>query len=668
MIGGRWRGDRLLTAFCSRERAVARPQRWRRRPAGWLGIAALVALGLAALPHREPGAQLAPLSLRQVKVPGPSDEQLGMLVRDKAAAIALGKALFWDVRVGSDSKTACASCHFHAGADDRIKNQVNPGLLSSPPDTQFDAGKLRAMQGANYTLSAADFPLGLTGAEAVNDVVSSQGVFVADFSGISDGAAADKCASASDPVFHAPSTGGSVNTRRVEPRNTPSVINAVFNLRNFWDGRANNIFNGIDPFGLRNGDATIWKTEAGIMRPMKFALPSSSLASQASGPPLSEFEMSCRHRTFVELGRKLLNQKMLGTQAISPNDSVLGAYASDKPPYASLVKRAFRPEFWNSPGLVAFTQLDAMKAKSMDLQPTAAPGQRTLRQDVSQIEANFALFFSVALQMYQSTLVSDDTPFDRYQQGQSSALTVQQVRGMQVFNRACAFCHGGPEFTNASFTVAGARRIGSMRMSDGGTALYDTGFYNIGVRPSNEDPGVGGNDPFGMPLSETLMQQQGKSGLLGNGFSGVPVAQDARTAVLGAFKTPGLRNVELTGPYFHNGGKATLMQVVEFYANGGDFRDEHTRLGPAALTAQDKQDLVAFLLALTDERVRYERAPFDHPAICVTDGHPGDSREVTASGNSGQATDSMRCLPAVGASGASTPLRPFLGLDPFALN
>lgn len=666
MNGNRWSGDKLLTAFCRREKVVPTRRRWHWHPALWLGSAAVVALAL--LPHRQPGAQTAPLSLKQVRVPAPPDELLGTLVRDKAAAIALGKALFWDVRVGSDSKTACASCHFHAGADNRIRNQVNPGLLATPSDTQFDVGKLSALQGANYTLSATDFPLGLTGAEAVNDVISSQGAFLGDFNGINDGGKADNCSSVSDPVFHGQSSGGTVNTRRVEPRNTPSVINAVFYLRNFWDGRANNVFNGIDPFGLRNADATVWTMEAGIMRPVKFALPSSSLASQASGPPLSEFEMSCRRRSFVELGRKLLNLKVLGTQTISPNDSVLAPYAGDRPPYAMLVRRAFQPEFWNSPGLVQFTQLDAAKARSMDLEPTASPGQRPIRLDVNQMEANFALFFGVALQLYQSTLVSDDTPFDRYQQGQASALNTQQVRGLQVFNRACAFCHGGPELSNASFTVAGARRIGSMRMADGGTAMYDTGFYNIGVRPVDEDPGVGGSDPFGMPLSETLMQQQGKSALLGNGFSGDPVPPDTRLAVRGAFKTPGLRNVELTGPYFHNGGKATLMQVVEFYAKGGDFPSEFTRLRPATLSAQDKQDLVAFLLALTDDRVRYERAPFDHPSICVTDGHPGDSRQVTANGSSGQATDSMRCLPAVGAAGSSTPLQPFLGLDPYALN
>ena len=69
-----------------------------------------------------------PISLKHLSVP----EVPGLLngpnpiVVNKAAAIALGKALFWDTNVGSDG-IACASCHFHAGADRRIKNQVAPG-------------------------------------------------------------------------------------------------------------------------------------------------------------------------------------------------------------------------------------------------------------------------------------------------------------------------------------------------------------------------------------------------------------------------------------------------------------------------------------------------------------------------------------------------------------
>ena len=74
--------------------------------------------------------------------------------------------------------------------------------------------------------------------------------------------------------------------------------------------------------------------------------------------------------------------------------------------------------------------------------------------------------------------------------------------------------------------------------------------------------------------------------------------------------------------------------------------------------------MVAFLLSLTDERVRYRRAPFDHPSICVPTGHRGDDVRVQAD-ERGRAVDEMACLPAVGARGANAPLRPFLSLSPF---
>ena len=53
----------------------------------------------------------------------PLPRELSQFIRDTPRAIALGKALFWDMSVGSDGKTACASCHYHAGADARERNQ-----------------------------------------------------------------------------------------------------------------------------------------------------------------------------------------------------------------------------------------------------------------------------------------------------------------------------------------------------------------------------------------------------------------------------------------------------------------------------------------------------------------------------------------------------------------
>jgi cytochrome c peroxidase len=80
-------------------------------------------------------------SLKNIRVPQPSN--LAQYVRDSGALVVLGKVLFWDMQLGSDGRTACATCHFHAGAHHRTQNQ-----LSNP------AGAFPA----NYTLSLTDFP------------------------------------------------------------------------------------------------------------------------------------------------------------------------------------------------------------------------------------------------------------------------------------------------------------------------------------------------------------------------------------------------------------------------------------------------------------------------------------------------------------------------------
>ena len=133
-----------------------------------------------------------------------------------------------------------------------------------------------------------------------------------------------------------------------------------------------------------------------------------------------------------------------------------------------------------------------------------------------------------------------------------------------------------------------------------------------------------------------------------------------------SFKIPSLRNVELTGPYMHNGSMATLEQVVEFYTRGGNFTNDAKQvtrvfsLPKLALSEQNRQDLVEFLKTLTDDRVRYEKAPFDHPEILIPHGHEGDQVSVTPHAlYPNLAKDEFLLIPAVGATGTEVPLQPF---------
>jgi len=584
-------------------------------------------------------ATSAPPPLSKLNRPEPAN--LGDFVSNKAEAIALGKALFWDVNVGSDGKTACASCHFHAGADTRTKNQLSPG------PSLAGLGALRG--NLNAQLEAGDFPFHQFADPNRRDsavlrstslVASSQGVFKDRFGAVVTGSGLEQVTRLNDDVF---SIGG-INVRQVEPRNTPTVINAVFNLRNFWDGRAQTIFNGVNPWGLRDAGARVYKNMSQIVTPVAVSLNDSSLASQASGPPLSGLEMSADGRQFPDLGRKMLALRPLARQQVAQDDSVLGGRRNAAAPglthanYAEMIKRAFRPEWWNG------TQAVAIGGRSY-----------------SQMEANFTLFWGLSLQLYQATLVSDQAPYDRWAAGDASALTAQQLMGLGVFlgKGKCIACHAGAAFTNAAIprkTLA-TERMASMVMGDGKVAVYDEGFYNIGVTRTADDIGLGGKDPWGRPLSFSGLAKS-SSGLftaLERDAPNVAVNSLSRIAVNGAFKTPTLRNVELTAPYFHNGGELTLKGVVQLYNRGGNFARENIAdldadIQPLGLTETEQDALVAFMRALTDDRVRRHAAPFDHPELVVPNGHAGDARQVANDGT-GRAVDLSLRLAPVGRGG-----------------
>lgn len=168
---------------------------------------------------------------------------------------------------------------------------------------------------------------------------------------------------------------------------------------------------------------------------------------------------------------------------------------------------------------------------------------------------------AMAIGTHERTLFSDRTPLDRYSAA-IGTLTVEEEDGRDIFLAAqCNFCHGG-------------------------ALLSDQSFHNIGVRPQIED--------------------RGRGAITGH------AADDAR------FKTPSLRNLELRGPFMHNGRLATVEEVVEFYDRGGDFDapNKDPRVRSLNLSAQGKAALTAFLKRpLTDIRVRDELPPFDRPRL-----------------------------------------------------
>jgi cytochrome c peroxidase len=626
-------------------------------------------------PDTNPG----PGSLKGVPVPEPTN--LETYVRNRGVAIALGKALFWDMQVGSDGIQACASCHFRGGADPRSVNQLNPGGQDNPDPTIH-------LGGPNYALKPTDFPLHKladptdrtsTVLRSVDDVVSSQGVHLRQFVRAARGAIRDETIVVADPVFNI----DGINTRRAEPRNTPTVINAALTLENFWDRRATNIFNGKSVHGAGDSAARVLRAdEAGRITPVKVRIDNASLASQAVGPPLSDREMGSLGRTFEDVGKRLASAQPLRRQKVAHDDSVLWPYVAHgerglDTTYRELIEKAFQPAWWRSNRIV---REDSNGALSFVSRPN-----RPLRDnEYTMLEHNFSLFFGLAVQLYEMTLISDDAPVDRFFEGRQNALTPQEKRGMAIFSSetadtACFGCHSGSELTDNSRGILDGALVDGVRqpaewverMFNGECepVAYDQGIYNIGVRPTEEDLGAGNHDPFGNPLSFVELLTLPASEIVSAelltypipNIANPPIAIGERTVTSGTFKVPSLRNLQLTAPYFHNGGHRTIRQVVEFYNRGGDFREHNVEnidfeIGKLNLTPQQIDDLVAFLgRPLTDSRVVRQSAPFDHPQLFVPNGHSTNRDGSPRANREGVAQDVLLEIPAVGRRGGKLP-------------
>lgn len=610
-------------------------------------VAAILSAGPAPGQVIVPPPNLFQMPLNQIPVPEPPN--LFEYVRNKTAAIKLGKAFFWDMQVGSDGVTACATCHFSAGTDKRRANTLNPGLRAAVPDTTFQ------VRGPGETLADNDWPFHMRDnpdfqASNVlrdrNDIVGSQGVTLHQFVSINTGSAVDNGTPLLDPVFN---VGGvlSGNTRRVTARNTPSVINAVFNFNNFWDGRAHFIFNGSSPFGPLDANAGVWFNVNNSLVKRTVAVEFASLASQATGPPLDDIEMSYSGRTFPELGRKMLSLTPLGRQLVHPRDSVLGTLSrAHADPVSGKIS--------GLPGLMTTYEQLIRDAFVSNLTSTALTTVITTRGTpvaFNQLEANFSFFWGLAIQLYEATLISDQTPFDRLLGGDQNALTQEQKAGFNIFFGAgrCDVCHFGTEMTQASvsaslfITNTDHALIEQMPVASGLSIIYDTGYNNTSTRPTSDDVGRGGDGPGALinpltglpfPLSFSSLAELDAAGNLPFATPILPAQLPSNFPVAnrGAFKVPGLRNVELTGPYMHNGGMRTLGEVVDFYTRGGDFPAANiddldiniAQIGTLQNSPAKQDELTDFMKSMTDERVRNEAAPFDHPELFIPNGdNPG---------------------------------------------
>ena len=246
----------------------------------------------------------------------------------------------------------------------------------------------------NYQLSAADFPLNdwlrptertprgpqtsfleefANVSRDTNDVISSQGVRHTMFKGVTAGSPVDQGTPEPD-IFNLASPGEvNANTlvRRVPMRNAPTVINAVFNFDNFWDGRASFIFNGVNPFGFRDRLSTLKQADNngnGKLFDVYLRVTNSSLASQAVGPTTSNFEMSFENRTFPDVGKKMLSIRPLAKQLVHPEDSVLGSLSQAHldaegklvgspglsiATYSDMVDAAFKEAWWKSAEIIS---------------------------------------------------------------------------------------------------------------------------------------------------------------------------------------------------------------------------------------------------------------------------------------------------------------------------
>jgi len=265
----------------------------------------------------------------------------------------------------------------------------------------------------------------------------------------------------------------------------------------------------------------------------------------------------------IDLGQRLFNDRRLsrtGSISCSSCHQPERAFSDGR---AVSVGVFGRPGRRNAPALINrgygrmfFWDGRSPSLEDQVLEPIQDPNEMDLTIDEAAARVGLdGVTISRALAGYVRSILSGDSPYDRFVNGDRGALSAEEQRGFRMFRGKgdCEICHAGPNFSDEE--------------------LHNTG---IAARPSTASTGSGQASP-------------GQGGAFAD-----PGADQ------GHFKTPTLREVARTAPYMHDGSLQTLEEVVDFYDRGGRPNPAiDPELHPLDLSVDEKQALVAFLKSLS---------------------------------------------------------------------
>ena len=212
------------------------------------------------------------------------------------------------------------------------------------------------------------------------------------------------------------------------------MINAVFNHRQFWDGRAENVFNGVNHLGQRDSDAKVFRADdraprrgASRVRELEPRVAGGRADRQrprdvGAGPHLQDVGRETREG-LRKIGKSSQSSAARQT-AGHPTDSVLGPISRwpqrglDCKSYDQMIRAAFHERWWQSSKVI---RVNADGTKTWWRRTAAMRRPSMHAQEYALIQYNFSLFFGLAVQLYEATLVSDDTPWDRFRRENPTA-------------------------------------------------------------------------------------------------------------------------------------------------------------------------------------------------------------------------------------------------------